>query len=308
MNKNWKVLFLIFWLVAVLDHTSGEQLEFEFDLDEVDDHQRDRLFEYLDQNNDKLIDRNEMKLLFRQLLRSSDNKSYVNESNEKSLFFALNFTESDKTVEKPEFNGLWNYWIKVILKPRSALIVVDMQNDFVDQKTGHVYVKGSEKIVPTINDLIQAVPFETVIYTYDWHRRDHCSFIENVRNEAITRQIVWSNKPLDQLQVGDSVRFAIHPQLEQQLWPYHCIRDSEGAKLYSDLIIADNSVKVGKGFDSEVDSYSGFKDNRGLHYTVLDGELQLRGKSCPIKKNYHLSLILTRRHREVRWLHDSLKI
>ena len=37
----------------------------------------------------------------------------------------------DGLLNKEEFSVCWKNWIKKILKPRSALIVVDVQNDFI---------------------------------------------------------------------------------------------------------------------------------------------------------------------------------
>ena len=52
----------------------------------------------------------------------------------------------------------------------TALIVVDMQNDFADP-AGSLYVRGGEAIVPFVNreiDRAQAAG-ATVVYTQDWH-------------------------------------------------------------------------------------------------------------------------------------------
>lgn len=48
----------------------------------------------------------------------------------------------------------------------SALIVVDMQNDFVDRK-GSLYVPGAEEIVPLINRITPM--FDCTFWTRDWH-------------------------------------------------------------------------------------------------------------------------------------------
>lgn len=43
---------------------------------------------------------------------------------------------------------------------------------------------GSEVIL-YINDLIKTIPFDAIVYTYDWHPADHCSFIENVGKKKL---------------------------------------------------------------------------------------------------------------------------
>lgn len=74
-------------------------------------------------------------------------------------------------------------FIKKTVRPRTALVIVDVQNDFVD---GTMAISKSPsgqdgyEVIPFINDLIRTVPFDAIVYTYDWHPADHCSFIENI--------------------------------------------------------------------------------------------------------------------------------
>jgi nicotinamidase-related amidase len=69
-----------------------------------------------------------------------------------------------------------------ILDPVSALIVIDVQNDFISgslaMSTAEAKQNG-EEIVPVINKLLKDVHFDHVIYTRDWHPPDHISFHEN---------------------------------------------------------------------------------------------------------------------------------
>ena len=74
------------------------------------------------------------------------------------------------------------------LLPRSALLVVDVQNDFI---TGTLALsncpskhEGAE-VIPVINNLLRNVHFDLVVYTLDWHPANHCSFIENVKLRSI---------------------------------------------------------------------------------------------------------------------------
>ena len=39
--------------------------------------------------------------------------------------------QGDGSMSMQEFVYCWNGWIKKIVKPRSALVVVDVQNDFI---------------------------------------------------------------------------------------------------------------------------------------------------------------------------------
>lgn len=63
------------------------------------------------------------------------------------------------------------------------MIIVDVQNDFIDGtltlKKCPARQNGAE-VVPVINNLLEIVPFDTIVYSLDWHPSDHCSFIENL--------------------------------------------------------------------------------------------------------------------------------
>lgn len=67
---------------------------------------------------------------------------------------------------------------EIELDPRNtAVIIVDMQNDFV-KKGGKLYVPGAEKTIEPINDLIKKARNSSVIviYTQDWHMKDDPEF------------------------------------------------------------------------------------------------------------------------------------
>lgn len=78
-------------------------------------------------------------------------------------------------------------------------------------------------------------------------------------------------------QVYDTITFRGPPLLTQRLWPRHCIQDSWGAELHKDLKIVNNAIKIYKGTNPEVDSYSVFWDNKKLMETSLSSQLQERG-------------------------------
>jgi len=60
------------------------------------------------------------------------------------------------------------------IKPaaNSALIVVDVQNCFIDG--GTLPVKGGAEVVPIINKLADS--FQNIVVTQDWHTPGHASF------------------------------------------------------------------------------------------------------------------------------------
>ena len=52
----------------------------------------------------------------------------------------------------------------------TALLVVDIQNDFADP-AGSLYVRGGEEVLPLVNQEIQraGAAGAMVVYTQDWH-------------------------------------------------------------------------------------------------------------------------------------------
>ncbi|MEZ0361922.1 MAG: nicotinamidase [Hydrogenobacter sp.] len=115
--------------------------------------------------------------------------------------------------------------MKVKLTERDALIVVDMQNDFMPW--GALPVPDADKIVPKLNAYIDTFSSMglPVYFTRDWHPVDHISFKDN-----------------------------------GGIWPPHCVQDTEGAKFHKDLIIPkDNKFIISKGTSKDFDAYSGFQ-------------------------------------------------
>merc|ERR1719401_3142866 len=62
------------------------------------------------------------------------------------------------------------------IKVKTALIVIDVQNDFIDGALKNP--NKAEEIVPIINGIRDE--FDVVVISYDWHPHDHCSFVESV--------------------------------------------------------------------------------------------------------------------------------
>lgn len=133
------------------------------------------------------------------------------------------------------------------MKPRplnSALVVVDLQNDFV---TGSLAVPDAAAIVSTVNRLRRA--FSTVVFTKDWHPANHGSFAQNHPGKAVYEQIELAGLP-------------------QTLWPVHCVQGTPGAEFVAGLETQGGHV-FEKGTDPAIDSYSGFFDNARRKSTGL---------------------------------------
>jgi nicotinamidase/pyrazinamidase len=119
-----------------------------------------------------------------------------------------------------------------------ALILVDIQNDFVEG--GALAVPDGSAVVAVANRLMPS--FEVVVATQDWHPRDHGSFASQHPGRAIGEVIDLHGLP-------------------QVLWPDHCIQETPGASLVAWLDSSRIRRIFHKGTDARVDSYSGFFDN-----------------------------------------------
>jgi nicotinamidase/pyrazinamidase len=103
----------------------------------------------------------------------------------------------------------------------TALVVVDVQNDFADP-AGSLSVAGADKVIDVVNAEIAAAKAAgaAVIYTQDWHP---------------------PHTP--------------HFATEGGPWPVHCVAGTWGAELHPRLIV--NGPAVHKATGQE-DGYSGF--------------------------------------------------
>ena len=142
------------------------------------------------------------------------------------------------------------------IKPdaKSALIVVDVQNCFIDG--GTLPVKGGAAVVPVINKL--AASFQNIVVTQDWHTPGHASFASTHAGK----------KPFETTSM---------PYGTQVLWPDHCVQGSDDAALHKDLKLPTAGLIIRKGFRKDVDSYSAFVEADGKTMTGLAGYLKERG-------------------------------
>ena len=104
---------------------------------------------------------------------------------------------------------------------RTALVVVDVQNDFADPK-GSLSVQGGLDVVRAVNAEVERATSAgaPVLYTQDWHPADTPHFAKD----------------------GGT-------------WPVHCVQDTWGAALHPDLRVAGEVVRKGEHGE---DGYSGF--------------------------------------------------
>lgn len=142
------------------------------------------------------------------------------------------------------------------IKPgaKSALIVVDVQNCFVDG--GTLPVKGGAEVVSVINRIAPA--FQNIIVTQDWHTPGHTSFASAHPGK----------KPFETIKLDYGT---------QVLWPDHCVQGTEDAALLKDLKLPTAQLVIRKGFHQDVDSYSAFEEADRKTPTGLGGYLKQRG-------------------------------
>ena len=129
---------------------------------------------------------------------------------------------------------------------RTALVIVDVQNDFADP-AGSLFVAGAAAIIPRINAEIAIArdAGSAIAYTQDWHPESTPHFAK-----------------------------------DGGIWPVHCVAETWGAELHPGLVVVDDAARIRKGVHGE-DGYSGFttRDPRSGETapTDLDGQLRERG-------------------------------
>ncbi len=141
------------------------------------------------------------------------------------------------------------------LRSTDALLVIDMQNDFLPG--GTLAVAGGDDLLSGINALTQR--FDHIVVTQDWHPTGHISFASTHSGKQAFVDTVAA------------------PYGPQALWPDHCLQGSEGAALAPALDTSRVELVLRKGFRQGIDSYSAFVENDKTTLTGLAGFLRERG-------------------------------
>ncbi|CAB3224777.1 unnamed protein product [Arctia plantaginis] len=245
-------------------------------VDEIDCSDMDACYETFDKDGDGKLNLDEFRLICKALFRNDKGHIYTLPEEKARHVFQVFDKNGDGFIDKDEFTFCWNHWIKVIVRPISAFLIVDVQNDFISGTLNiskcNAQHDGSEVVEP-INRLLESIPFDCVFYSLDWHPSDHVSFIDNVHMRELHPS---SPVSADKAQAYDTVVFAGPPPMKQRLWPRHCVQDTWGAELHKDLKVVEGAVKIYKGTNPEVDSYSVFWDNKKLTDTTLSTQLRMR--------------------------------
>ena len=138
------------------------------------------------------------------------------------------------------------------LRPTDALLVIDMQHDFLPG--GALAVQEGDQLLAGIEAL--APRFDHVILTQDWHPEGHISF---------------AGTHLGKRPFLDTIDAAYG---KQSLWPEHTRQGTRGAELAVNLPQAELILR--KGFRRDIDSYSAFVENDKCTGTGLAGYLRER--------------------------------
>jgi nicotinamidase/pyrazinamidase len=126
----------------------------------------------------------------------------------------------------------------------TALIVVDVQNDFADPR-GSLSVREGDAVVPVANAAVEhaRAAGALIVYTQDWHPQTTSHFAK-----------------------------------DGGIWPVHCVQGTWGAAFHPDLRVEGPTVR--KGADGR-DGYSGFSvrdpDSGDVSVTELGALLAERG-------------------------------
>lgn len=117
---------------------------------------------------------------------------------------------------------------------KSALVIVDVQNDFCPG--GALMIKNGDAVVPALNRYIERFKAEgLLIYaTRDWHPDRTIHFKE------------YGGR-----------------------WPAHCVKWTAGAQFHPGLMLPEGAVVITKGDGPDEDSYSAFdgKDHGGRRFS-----------------------------------------
>ena len=138
--------------------------------------------------------------------------------------------------------------------PRCALLVIDMQYDFMPG--GALAVAEGDTLLPLINRLGSL--FANVVITQDWHPSGHVSFASSHSGHSPFESIT--------LHYG-----------AQTLWPDHCVQGTAGARLHESLGIDHAQLILRKGCNAGIDSYSAFVEADRKTQTGLTGYFKERG-------------------------------
>jgi nicotinamidase/pyrazinamidase len=114
---------------------------------------------------------------------------------------------------------------KISLTPHDALLIADIQNDFLPG--GALGIRGGEEILPVLGNYIRRFRARSlpIFLTRDWHPFDHCSFAHR-----------------------------------GGVWPVHCVAGSPGTLTPPSFPTPNSAVIIYKATDRNQEAYSAFQN------------------------------------------------
>lgn len=163
-------------------------------------------------------------------------------------------------------------------KNNSALVVVDLQEDFLPPD-GALAVQGGRDVIPPILRLLDVSKYKwkAVVATQDWHPVNHCSFASQHKMPPFMQKTF--EHPLKQKDESGNILSSV-----QTVWPDHCVQQSKGSEIdpqflksFEELKLCNPNTKIiRKGYIAEQEYYSCFEDIWGLHKTEITDFLRKR--------------------------------
>ncbi|KAF2005167.1 Isochorismatase hydrolase [Amniculicola lignicola CBS 123094] len=156
------------------------------------------------------------------------------------------------------------------LHKKTALVLVDIQNDFI---TGSLGSPRASSILPKVYQLLDNHDWPFIVASQDWHPIDHVSFA--------------SAHP--GLESGDAVNITFldttTKQETQTVYANHCVPETWGAEIEKGVQTRLHYLEgyktpvnyIKKAQDHSVDSYSAFADNQYHRFTTMHSELTIHG-------------------------------
>ncbi|KAH3681108.1 hypothetical protein WICPIJ_007940 [Wickerhamomyces pijperi] len=153
---------------------------------------------------------------------------------------------------------------------KSALLVIDIQNDFLPG--GSLAAPDGDTIIPNVISLINTNHYnwDTIVFTQDWHPKDHTSFASNHADVKPFQKI-----PFKSPKKGEEDK----PERLETVWPNHCVQHTHGAdfpdtltECYRGISVPKTIIQKGKLQDR--DYYSAFNDIWHDDSTELDAFLR----------------------------------
>eukprot|EP00922_Rhytidocystis_sp_ex-Travisia-forbesii_P027415 GHVS01040162.1.p1 GENE.GHVS01040162.1~~GHVS01040162.1.p1 ORF type:complete len:250 (+),score=46.91 GHVS01040162.1:139-888(+) len=168
----------------------------------------------------------------------------------------------------------------------TALIIVDVQEDFLPPSGSLSVGPAGLQIIPRINRLKASNLIEHVAFTADWHLPDHISFAASHTPSAAPFTSIYVDAPTSSTPLPPPSPPTHHGlcsdkapppagSVSLRVWPVHCVQYTRGSCIHQDVYKAKSEPVFPKGVLRHVESFSGFgqrpEDTGLLHWLRARG-------------------------------------